>query len=129
MHEHVGHEGGDRGKIAAGKLLRRTAIARRDEGKREQELQALLARQQDLEELHPDHQPCQQEHHPRDIEHRFGGAHRRNLHRSPCWMWVVEVAAEDRPLSRRATLTATPASARAFRTIRIGFVTSALGRC
>ena len=30
-------------------------------------------------------------------------------------MWVVEVAAEDRPLSRRATLTATPAPARAFR--------------
>jgi len=42
---------------------------------------------------------------------------------------VVEVAAEDRPLARRATLTATPASARAFRNMRIGFVTSALGRC
>ena len=84
MHQHVGHEGGDRGEIAAGKLLRSAAIARRNEGKREQELQALLGRQQDLDELHPDHQPCQQDHHPRDIEHRFGGAHRRNLHRSPC---------------------------------------------
>ena len=52
MHDHVGHERGDGGEIAARKLERRPAIACRDEGKREQERQIDIVGQQAPDELY-----------------------------------------------------------------------------
>ena len=51
MHHHVGHEGGDAGEIAARKLERGAAVARRDEGEREQERQIDLVGQETSDEL------------------------------------------------------------------------------
>ncbi len=71
MHDHVGDEGGDRREIAAGEFQGRAVIARRDEGKREQEFERLLVRQKAFDDLHNDHQGGRKQHASGNVEDRL----------------------------------------------------------
>src|SRR5215210_1181345 len=71
MDYHVGDEGGYGRKITPGQFRRSAAIARRDEGEREQKLNAEVVGKKASDDLYDDHDRSGQEHAARQIQHRL----------------------------------------------------------
>src|SRR4051812_13219147 len=71
MDDHVGDEGGYRRKITPGQFRRSAAVARRDEGEREQKLNAEVVGEKASDDLYDDHDRGGQEHAARQIQHRL----------------------------------------------------------
>ena len=92
MHHHVGHERGDGGEVAAGKLERRAAIARRDEGERKQQREVELVGQQAPDDLHQISSARDAGHAARHVEDRLTRGHGRR-------------ALQNRAIRRPATIT------------------------
>ena len=75
MHDHVGHERGDCSDISSRELRGCAAVARWDEGKREQKSEVGLIRQEPSDELNASHQGRRSRDAARDIEDGLGVGH------------------------------------------------------